>query len=258
MRCLRAGAVNSWVERLAIPGEGPAISVAGTPAIISIVGSESTLAMPVAPGELELVTASPLAVGWWDLEGETVRVDAVDGTTAYLRAGTVERHQPGVAVAPLTILVAAVAPASNTAITIERSSDVRSEAETALSWATVFRAPSILDEVPRLRQLAIGRRELADLPQEAVDDLRGRLYADGLVLDGCTEPGRCLPYLRAAVLLRAAELGADVYGGDYDRQQQIESLQRQLAREWQNLSRLPIFPRLSDGARPRSGWRVTW
>lgn len=102
----------------------------------------AAVTVPIYSTEPGTVTASaPLAIGWWDVDGETVRVDAVDGTTAYLRA---------------------------------------------------------------------------------------------------------------------AELGADVYGGDYDRQQQIESLQRQLSREWQNLSRLPIFPRLSDGTRPQSGWRLTW
>lgn len=258
MKAFRTAAANTWLERLGTPGEELAVAVAGVSAELTVIGTASTLAIPAAPGDLELTTTSALAIGWWDVDGETVWVDAVDGTTGYLRAGLVERHLAGAIVSPLTALVSVVAPADKGAASITRTSALRSELETAIIWDSVFRVPDILGEAPRLRQLAISRKELADLPREAVDDLRGRLYADGLVLDGCEEPGRCLPLLRAWVLLRAAELGADVYGGDYDRQQQIESLQRQYSREWQNLSRLPIFPRLSDGSRPRSGWRLTW
>jgi len=258
VKAFRAAAANTWLERLGTPGEELAVVVAEAPATLTVVGSETALALPAAPGDIELTTTAALAVGWWDVDGETVWVDAVDGTTGYLRAGLVERHSSGAAVSPMTAIASMVAPSERGSVVISRISDTRAETETALVWNTLYRVPDILGEAPRLRQLAISRKELAELPREAVDDLRGRLYADGLVLDGCEEPGRCLPLLRAWVLLRAAELGADVYGGDYDRQQQIESLQRQYSREWQNLSRLPIFPRLSDGTRPRSGWRLTW
>jgi len=266
MKRFTPGRTASLRIRLVSPSEGLAVSVVDSvgavvaAGVVSVSGNATALAVDAAIGAQQVVCAGAVSSGWWAVGDEVVEIVSADTVRGYLRSPLVQRHPADSAVLPLTVDVVISIPSSVSAgeYYLQKTSGVRSEQESILIFPREFPAYDPFADIPRLRQLAPGRADLVTIGEEAVEDLRGRLYADGLILDSCTIPGRCRAYLRAWCMVRAAELGADVLGVDTDRQGQIEYLQRQLNAEYKNLSRQQIFASLTTATPGPSGWRVRW
>lgn len=245
-------------------------SIIQTPTVTPVTGDEMTEVAAISGDQyLELVTGSDPSPGWYlpvsdwgDAPIEIVSWDA-DNLRAYLRDPLLIHLPAGTTLKPITAEYTLQVPSDYTGeiVFVSYTSALRSQRETYLVNAHELVNPfDLFTEIPRLRGQEVNRPDLLSVGQLALDDLRGRLYAnDHIKLDDCQIPSRLLPWLRCWVKSYLTEQGIDVLGADVDRLDALSRFNQDLAVEFKSLVASKIW---NDGSDPATatasgkGWRV--
>ena len=256
-------------EALVVTVVGADGTVLDTPAVTTLTGV-LTLDEAAVPGDtyLTLIDGSSPNPGWylpssaWGRNPvEIVTYDAI-ARRAYLRDPLLVHIAESTTLSPITAYFTVVVPSTYTGdlVYLEYTSALRSQRETYLVSEYEFVSPfDLFKEIPRLQGQQVNRPDLLDVPQAAIDDLRGRLWSDAIKLDNCQIPSRCLPFVRAWVKGYLTEQGIDVVGGDVDRMDALQKFNQDMAAEYKNLVSAKIWHDAAVLARAtpvRSGWRA--
>ena len=245
-------------------------TVLDTPTITPVEGDEMT-EVDAIPGDqyLDLVDGSGPEAGWYmpvnDWGEVPVEIVSWDATAlrAYLRDPLLIHLPAGTVLEPITAEYTLQVPSDYTGeiVFVSYTSALRSQRETYLVNAHELVNPfDLFKEIPRLRGQEVNRPDLLSVGQIALDDLRGRLYAnDHIKLDDCQIPSRLLPWLRCWAKSYLTEQGIDVLGADVDRLDALSRFDQDLSVEFKSLVASKIW---NDGSDPATatasgkGWRV--
>lgn len=239
-----------------------------TPTVTPIEG-DLTLDEAAVPGDMYmvLVDGSAPAAGWYmptSAWGENpVEIVTYDATSnrAYLRDPLLVNVAESTTLEPITASFTLLIPSTYTGdlVFVEYSSALRSQREAYLVNAHEMVNPfDLFREIPRLQGQQVNRPDLLEIPDSALQDLRGRLWADAIKLDNCQIPSRCLPFLRCWVKAYITEQGIDVIGSDIDRMDAMTKFNQDMASEYKNLVAAKIWndSSLTTATPVRSGWRA--
>ena len=241
-----------------------------TPTVTPVTGDEETEVAAISGDQyLDLVTGSEPSPGWYlpvsdwgDAPIEIVSWDA-DNLRAYLRDPLLIHLPAGTVLKPVTADYTLTVPSDYTGdlVYVSYTSTERSQRETFLVNAHQLVNPfDLFRELPRLRGQDVNRPDLLQVPDLALDDLRGRLYAtDHIKLDNCQIPSRLLPWMRCWVKAYLTEQGIDVIGADVDRLDALSRFNQDLAAEFKSLIATKIWSDVSDVAtavQSGRGWKV--
>jgi len=270
---------KSYAKRrdLLSPSETLTVTVLGsdgatlqTPTVTPVTGDEETEVAAISGDQyLDLVTGSAPSPGWYlpvsdwgDAPIEIVSWDA-DNLRAYLRDPLLIHLPAGTVLKPVTADYTLTVPSDYTGdlVYLSYTSTERSQREAFLVNAHQLVNPfDLFRELPRLRGQDVNRPDLLQVPDLALDDLRGRLYAtDHIKLDNCQIPSRLLPWMRCWVKAYLTEQGIDIIGADVDRLDALSRFNQDLAAEFKSLIATKIWSDVSDVAtavQSGRGWKV--
>lgn len=241
-----------------------------TPTVTPVTGDEMTEVAAISGDQyLDLAAGASPEAGWYmpindwgEVPIEIVSWDAL-ALRAYLRDPLLIHLPAGTVLEPITAEYTLTVPSDYTGeiVFVSYTSALRSQRETYLVNAHEIVSPfDLFRELPRLRGQEVNRPDLLSVGQLALDDLRGRLYAnDHIKLDNCQIPGRLLPWMRCWVQSYLTEQGIDVIGADVDRLDALSRFNQNLAVEFKALVASKIWSDVADVATATQsgrGWKV--